>query len=170
MNKTRALTLCAVMAALSIALMFLGSVLEVLDLCTVMLASFCTLFVFIRLGGSYAWTMYAVTGVLALLLLPSKGVALEYVLFGGYYPILRVLVARAGRVPAFLIKLLAFNGALTGLLLLFRFLFVAVETSLALDIATYLLANVAFVLYDYALGRVSFLMLYRIRPRFGRSK
>ena len=91
------------LSALSVALMLLGSVVEVLDLSAVMLASLCTLFVFIRLGSRQAWLLYGVTSVLALLLLPSKTVALEYLLFGGYYPILRAAVARLGRIPALLI-------------------------------------------------------------------
>ena len=155
MRKTNILTLCAVLSALSVALMLLGSVIEVLDLCAVMLASFCTLFIFVRFGGKYAWMLYGVTAIL---------------LFGGYYPILRAIVAPLGRIPAFLIKLAVFNAALTGLLLLFRYLLVAADTSLALEITTYLLGNAAFVLYDYALGRVSFLILHRIRPRFGAKK
>ena len=170
MRKTNILTLCAVLSALSVALMLLGSVIEVLDLCAVMLASFCTLFIFVRFGGKYAWMLYGVTAILSLLLLPNKAVALEYLLFGGYYPILRAIVAPLGRIPAFLIKLAVFNAALTGLLLLFRYLLVAADTSLALEITTYLLGNAAFVLYDYALGRVSFLILHRIRPRFGAKK
>lgn len=169
MKKTYALTLCAMLSALSVALMLLGSVVEVLDLSAVMLASLCTLFVFIRLGSRRAWLLYGVTSVLALLLLPSKTVALEYLLFGGYYPILRAAVARLGRIPVLLIKLLVFNAALTALLLLFRYLFVAVETSLALDVVTYALGNGALLLYDYALGRVGYLFLHRLRPKFGRK-
>lgn len=166
MKKTKAITLSAMMAALSVTLLLLGSVLEVLDLCTVMLASFCTLFVYLRVRPGYAWATYAVTAALALLLLPSKIVALEYLLFGGYYPILRAALARLRPLPALILKLLTFNAALGGLLLLFRFLFVAVETSLTLEVVTFLLGNVAFLLYDYVLGRISFMILYRIRPRF----
>lgn len=170
MKKTKALTLSAVLSALSVALMLLGAVVEVFDLCAVMLASFCTLFALIRVDGKHAWLVYAVTAVLALLLLPSKAVALEYLFFGGYYPILRAATARLRPIPAYGVKLAVFNAALTVLLLLFRELFVAADAPLILEVSTYLLGNGAFLLYDYALGRVGFMMVHRLRPRFGRPK
>ena len=170
MKKTKALTLSAVLSALSVALMLLGAVVEVFDLCAVMLASFCTLFALIRIDGRHAWLVYAVTAVLALLLLPSKAVALEYLFFGGYYPILRAAVARLRPILAYGVKLAVFNAALTALLLLFREMFVAADTPLLLEVSTYLLGNGALLLYDYALGRVGFMMIHRLRPRFGPKK
>ena len=170
MKKTKALTLSAVLSALSVALMLLGAVVEVFDLCAAMLASFCTLFAVIRIDGKHAWLVYAVTAVLALLLLPSKSVALEYLFFGGYYPILRAAAARLRPIFAYGIKLAAFNAALTVLLLLFRELFVAADAPLILEVSTYLLGNGAFLLYDYALGRVGFMIIHRLRPRLGLRK
>ena len=169
MKKTYALTLCAVLAALSVVLMLLGSLFEVLDLSTVILASICVLYADTRISQRHAWMLYGVTAILALLLLPSKAVALEYLLFGGYYPILRARVARLGRIVSWGIKLLVFNGALTLLILSFRTLFVSADLSYTWDLITYALGNVSLILYDYALGRIGTLFLLRLRPRFGRK-
>ena len=88
-NSTRKLTTCALLAALGVVLLYLGSLVEVLDVSMAVIVSLFCIFAVIEYGGSAPWLIYAVTGVLSLILLPIKTPALLYLLFFGYYPILK---------------------------------------------------------------------------------
>ena len=69
-SKTRRMTACAVLCGLNIVIMYLGTVIEVLDLSASVVASLACIFAVIEMGGSFPWLIYAVTGVLSLILLP----------------------------------------------------------------------------------------------------
>lgn len=170
MKKTRDLTTCALLCALSMAFMLLGSVLDVLDLSAVMLASVMSLFIYVEFGGRYAWTAYAVTGILALLLLPSKAVAAEYLLFGGFYPICRVYLMRFSRWLSLLLRLAIFNLSFTVITLLLNYLITPTDAPLPLQVLTYAVGNAAFLLYDHALSRVGLLWIRYLAPRLKRRK
>lgn len=170
MKKTRDLTACSVLCALSMAFMLVGSLIDVLDLSAVMLASVISLFIYVEFGGKYAWTAYAVTGILALLLLPSKAVALEYVLFGGFYPICRTYFLRFGRVLSLLLRLAVFNLSLTVIAWLLTLLVTPEGTSIPMQVLTYAVGNAAFLLYDHALSRVAILWIRYLAPKLRRRK
>ena len=71
-QKTRRLTVCAVLCALNLVIMYFGSVIEVLDLTASVVASLACVFAVIEMGGRWPWLIYAVTGVLSLVLLPLQ--------------------------------------------------------------------------------------------------
>lgn len=170
MRKTNILTLSAVLCALSFVLMLLGSLIDVLDLSAVMLASMISLFLYVECGAKHAWIAYAVTGVICLLLLPSKTVALEYILFGGCYPLCRASFEKLGKLPSLLLKLLVFNAALTVLLLALRALISTSDAPYGMTALTYAVGNAAFLLYDYALSRITVFWIRIIAPRLKRGK
>ena len=151
-QKTRRLSVCAVLCALNIVIMYFGSIIEVLDLSASVVASLACIFAVIEMGGSYPWLIYAVTGVLSMLLLPfPKSVALIYVLFSGYYPILKARFERLPRVLAWVVKLLVFNAALTGLVAISTWVLRLPEALFTASVWVYVLGNVTFVMYDVAL-------------------
>ena len=88
-NKTKKLTLGAILSAMGVALLFIGSFIETLDLTMAALASFFCIFAVIELGGAYPWLIFAVTGVLSVVLMPYSLTGWFYLLFFGYYPILK---------------------------------------------------------------------------------
>ena len=166
--KTRRMTACAVLCALNIVIMYLGSIIEVLDLSMSVVASLACIFAVIEMGGSFPWLIYAVTGVLSLVLLPfPKTVAFIYVLFSGYYPILKAHFERLSRPLAWVVKVLVFNVALTGLVMLSTFVLRLPEGLFEANVWVYLLGNVTFVIYDMALTGLitAYLRIWRRRLR-----
>lgn len=166
--KTRRMTACAVLCSLNIVIMYLGSIIEVLDLSMSVVASLACIFAVIEMGGSFPWLIYAVTGVLSLVLLPfPKTVAFIYVLFSGYYPILKAHFERLSRPLAWVVKMLVFNVALTGLVMLSTFVLRLPEGLFEANVWVYLLGNVTFVIYDMALTGLitAYLRIWRRRLR-----
>ena len=98
MKKTRVIAENGLLAALSIIILLLGSLIEALDLSSAAIAGFAVLAVRARWGRNSAIGLYAVTAALSLMVLPNKIPALLYVFYGGLYPILKAEIERVGKV------------------------------------------------------------------------
>ncbi len=168
-DTTKRLTVCAMLSALGVVLLLLGSIINVIDISMAVIASLLCVFAVIEYGKSAPWLVFAVTSILSLLLLPAKAPAVMYLLFFGYYPIIKEKIEKKPRAVAWLLKELTFNLALLLLLVLSHLvLFPGGELSTMLLYYAVLavMAEVAFPLYDIALTRLISLYLVRIRPRF----
>lgn len=166
-QSTRRLTLGAMFVALSVVLLWLGAVVEVLDLSLAALASLLTVIGVIEYGGSFPWLIWGATSLLSLLLLPSKFPALLYLLFAGIYPMLKSMFEQCHYIVAWILKLSAFNTALMLLILASDYIFMLPDTGVSFTPVVFLLGNGAFVLYDIALSKLILFYLFRLRPRLG---
>lgn len=168
-QKTKALALSALLCALGVILLYLGALIEVLDLSVAALASLLVMIAVIELGGWYPYLIYAVTSLLALLLLPAKFPAAIYLLLAGYYPILKAALEKRRRPRlAWLVKLLVFNAALTLVLLGATYLLTGDDAFLWSSAPMwYALTNPTFVLFDIALTRLITVYRIKLRKRLG---
>ncbi len=125
----------------------------------------------IEIGYPYAFAGYVTSSVIILLVAEPESKVL-YILFLGYYPILKSIIEKTGnRVLEWIIKILSFNVSVTAVYFILKFL-----TNIDVDdfgvlgkwgaVIFVILCNVAFVLYDIALVRVSAFYIYRVRPKF----
>ncbi len=151
-QRTRLLALCAMLSALGVVLMYVGSFVEILDFSVALIASFAVILLVIERGGAYPWLIYAVTALLSLLLLPNKLPAVVYAGFMGFYPIAKEKLERISlRWVCFLIKLAVFNLSL--LLMWGVALLLVGEVPLGMGAVAFIaIAEVVFVFYDYALS------------------
>ena len=169
MKPVRALTLSAVLAALSVLLLFLGSLFDVTDLAAVMVASFFVVLVLIECRGVWPWLLYVSVSVLSFLLLPGRFVSVEYALFGGIWPILKYWLERLPRLPSFLLKLLVGNAlAAFAAWLGLKFFGLEVPSALWLKIAAVALWEAVLLLYDLLLTRLIVIWCVKYRSRFRR--
>ena len=163
--RAKRLAFAALLSALSFVLMYAGALSGVLDLCAATAgALFCALAV-IEMGGAWPWLICAVTGALSLLLLPDKFVALEYLVLGGIYPIIKAYFERLPKVPSYALKLLSFNVMLTVCLLLAKYVMGIQDEWAALNVVVYLAANAFFLFFDYALTVFITYYLKRLRHK-----
>ena len=148
-----ALRLCAaaMICALSFALMYMGTLTGVGDLCAAVLGALGTAFAVIELGGAWPWIIAAACSVLCLLLLPDKFAALEYIMLGGVYPIIKSYAERLPKAAAWAVKFAYFNLMLTG--------------CLAIAKLVYALANAAFLIVDISLTVLISAYITRLRHR-----
>lgn len=165
-DKTRRLALCALLSALGVVLLYLGSLIEILDLSLAAVAPLLVIYVAIELGGYWPWLVYLVTGFLSLLLLPNKFGAVVYLLFSGFYPMVKQWAEkRFPRGLAFLLKLILFQLSLGAAYLLMRLFVGELSLGVSLYVAVVFL-EVTFLLYDFVLTRMITLYVYRWRKRF----
>ena len=167
-TNTKRLTVCAMLAALGVVLLWIGSVLEVAEISMAVIASLLCVLAVIEYGGAAPWLVFAVTGALGLILLPNKGIVATYVLFFGYYPIIKEKIEQRPRAVRWVLKELIFHAALIALVVVWKWLIAptAALPSPILLVALIVLCEVVFVLYDVALTRLISFYLFRLRHRF----
>ena len=170
-NKTRILALCSLFSALGVIILYMGALIEVIDLTMAVVASLLVILAVIEFGGAYPWLIYAVTSLLSFLLLPNKFVVLVYVAFAGFYPILKSMLERLKGIICALLKLGVFNVCLIVMWGVSRLLVVPLDTEYGLAITAVIL-NAVFILYDFALTRLitSYLFIWRKKFKIDKWK
>ena len=157
--RIKKLTVSALIVALSVLFLYLGSLLDVLDLSTAALASLLVAYAVLELKGIYPYFLWLGTSLLGLLLLPQKSPVLFYALFAGYYPILKALFEKKlPRWLAWILKILSFHLSLAAFVGILK-LFFSGELSTYfekpwLPLALYGLSLVCFILFDLLLSRL----------------
>ena len=165
MKSTKRLAVCAMLSALGVVMLYMGALIEVIDISMAVLASLLCVFAVIEYGGSAPWLVYAVTGVLSLLLSPRTP-SVMFVLFFGYYPILKEKLEAKSKKVCWIFKELIFNAALAVMLTALRTMFLGtVEIPIELMIIGIVLLEIIFVVYDFALTRLISLYIFKIRKR-----
>ncbi len=166
---SRPLSCSALSAAVGVVLLYLAALLPTGKIFMVCAASLAVVFLRMRFDWRWALGCFAVTGLLGLLLSPSKVPAILYVVFFGYYPLVKLPAERiASPIWRWAAKLGCFNLAMAGLYAAFHSVLPAQQGPLAAFPALMLLcANAAFVIYDLALRQG---ILYYLRHISGRMK
>lgn len=164
-QNTRRLALSAMLAALGVVLLVIGTVVDVLSLSAAALAAVPLYIALREMGYRRATLVYIVTALLSILLFPQSEAALSYALLLGLYTLLKMPFERVHRYAALPIKLLFFNVTFTALELISIFLFSIPPLVWWLYAVTYVVANIAFLLYDTVLDRLIILYEARLRAR-----
>lgn len=165
-KTTLRLTLSAIICALSVVLLWLGGLIQILDLSVAVLVSMLVVFAVIELRGKYPYLIYAVTSVLSFLLLPVNSAAMTYVLFAGYYPIIKALLEK--HLPiwgAWTVKMLVFAAGAVGILLISEYVLLLPMDWLWAHWYVLVALPPLFVLYDIVMTRMISAYLFRWRAR-----
>ena len=163
-KQTRRISACGILSALGVICLSVGSLIEVMDLSMIMIASFLIAFAVIEMGKRWAWLIWGVTALLSLLLLPNKLAALLY-LMGGMYPIVKSTLERLRPLLSWAGKLVAFNGVQILFLLIARELFGMTGLDFSLSWGVLLFNNVLFILFDIVLTVFITFYLVKLRRR-----
>ena len=171
-SKAPVIALCGVLAALAVALMFLGGTVAFAVIACPVLASLVLIPVYCECGWKWGLLWYAAVSALGLLLAPEKEAAILFVFFG-YYPMLKKLFGRIrSRALKWIVKLLYVNLALCAAYGLMIFVFQL--TAISAEFRNYgkvmiavleLLANVTFFVYYILIGRLEIAYFDRLRPK-----
>ena len=171
MRKTLAVAFCGVIAALGTVLMLLAGVVQIATLALPAIAGVLLIAIVLELGPKWAWGAYAVISILSLLLAAEKEAALMFILFFGYYPILKASLDRIRKKwLSWIAKLLVFNAAMIADYFLAVYLLQIPQEDfmlfgVSIPLLLLLLGNVVFVIYDYALFGLVVMYCRRIRDK-----
>lgn len=164
--KSKKITLCAIFASLSLVIMYLGSILDIMDLTAAALASMLVYLSVIELGGYYPYALWLICSVLGIIILPTKTGVLCYGLFAGIYPMFKLFFDRMNKILAWILKLSMFNTALIILMILAKRVFMTEFESVTFTWIFAVLGNVTFVLYDIAMTKLLILYTVKLRTKF----
>ena len=112
----------------------------------------------IEIGAKWAWMIYAAVAVLSLLFAADKEAALLFVLFFGYYPVLKSFLERiSNKVLSWISKFAVFNVAVVACFFLaVNFLQLPEDSFTVFGIylpwVFLILGNAVFLIYDIALS------------------
>ena len=165
--KIKRLTLTAMLAALCVILLYISAVLPTMRLAIVVIAGLLTAVAILETGMAAGVFLYAVSSILGLLVSPIRGNILVYILFFGYYPIVKGIMERVKLRPVeWVLKILLFNVALTAAVLMYwKGLLNGIQLPDLAIYLTYLAANAVFILYDIGFSRLIAWYLARFKKR-----
>jgi len=175
-KQTPKTALGGIVAALSVAAMFMLSFIESLTYAAPAIVGAFVVLVVVEAGKKWASAVYVTVSLLSMLLISNKEAAIMYAAFFGYYPILKAaLEERAKKWLEWIVKIAVFNAAIVAS-------YWAVKTLMGIGLEAFgagflgryavpallLAANAVFLLYDFALTQYVTLYVRRWRKHFKR--
>ncbi len=167
-QRTKHLTLSAMLTALSVVVLYLGTLLDVLALTAAGIASLFVWFAKRELPCVFAVSVYVATSFLSLLLLPNPEAGVVYLFFGGLYPLLKNAMERHRRPLPLILKLVYVNLTVLAVEAISFFLLSVPFEGWLLFAALFVIATPTFFLYDLLLDRLLIWYEVRLRPRIAR--
>ncbi len=172
MKSTKKITFCGIMAAITVVIM-LTSYFPYLTYAIPAMASIFILIPTLEIGIKWGFLTFLVSGTITMLVgeLESKFL---FVVFLGYYPVLKELVERKlPKVLQYIVKFMVFNIALVGFYYISTKLLMipTEEFTLGFDWFIYIMsaiANVTFFIYDIAISRLTTLYFIRFHNMFSK--
>ena len=158
MSKSGKIALGGLLTALGVVLMFLTGLIPIGTYALPAIAGVLLIVAVIEIGAKWAWMIYAAVAVLSLLFAADKEAALLFVLFFGYYPVLKSFLERiSNKVLSWISKFAVFNVAVVACFFLAVNFLQLPEDSFTvfgfyLPWVFLILGNAVFLIYDIALS------------------
>ena len=158
MSKSGKIALGGLLTALGVVLMFLTGLIPIGTYALPAIAGVLLIVAVIEIGAKWAWMIYAEVALLSLLFAADKEAALLFVLFFGYYPVLKSFLERiSNKVLSWISKFAVFNVAVVACFFLaVNFLQLPEDSFTVFGIylpwVFLILGNAVFLIYDIALS------------------
>ncbi|GAA0179648.1 hypothetical protein SH2C18_24860 [Clostridium sediminicola] len=153
MSKSSNIAKGGLFTGLSIIFIYLSSIIPTNKIALLAAASFVIPISILAIGIKMAFVEYLAVSILGFFLIPSKGIALSYILFFGLYGFVKLYTEKIRKAPLeILIKLLFFNTIVAISAFLYTQLFAEMidfERFRNALVPTILIFEVAFIAYDY---------------------
>ena len=170
-KKTRIITISALFSALATVSLYIASVWPTGQLG---LAAFSSLFVaagVIEAGLKPGIYIYIISSAISLLILPDRSAPLLFVLFFGYYPVIKSLIERIGSaILRWLIKFFVFNASLSVIYFLLSNLIFDLQGRTPGITVLYLGGNIIFALFDHGFTKVIWFYINRLSNESNRTR
>lgn len=173
MDKTKRLAFGGLIVALSVVSMLVSGIVPFAEYTCPAIAGILLITIVIDFNKKTALIAYAAIAILSLIVVPNKEAAILFVVFLGYYPIVKSLLEQIkSRIAEWFFKLVLFNATMilsyVVMIQLFNMQVFSEQLGEAYKygiLILLLLGNVAFVLYDIALTGVISMYINKIKPR-----
>lgn len=164
MKKSIQAAVCGLAAALCVTFMFLGGIFYIFAYTVPILLGLVTVMIKKTFGNASAVCVYIAVSILSLILVPEKETVMMYVLFFGYYPIIKSYLDRIkSKIISLLLRLIIFNACVAVIELVCVYVFGIPffedgDFSKAMLIVFAAAMNIIFIIYEYLLKY--FVLLY----------
>ena len=158
MEQTKRLTICAMMAAVSVVLMLLGAVLQLGTYAAPLLTGMVLIPIGNRYGRKYQVMLWLVISVLCFMLIPAAEQNMMFAGLFGWYPIAYPTLQKLPRLLRLLVKLLLFNGVVIAMEALLIWVIAPEAMELGMVLLLLALVNVTFLLYDYLIPKTELIL------------
>ena len=152
MKKTRCTTISGMVSALSVVIMLFTNIMPSMMYVIPIVTGAIVFAMNEVIGRNWALGVFFTTGLISLIILADKEAALNYILFFGYYPLLKKPFERLPRIVSWGVKLVTFNAALCliGVIVTFVFKMPFLDEDFgSFTIPLFaLLFNMVFIMYD----------------------
>ncbi|MCL2124377.1 MAG: hypothetical protein FWH33_00120 [Oscillospiraceae bacterium] len=165
-NKTRMITLVAMLSALTIAVLYITSIWPTGQLGFAAVSSLFVAAAIIEMGIAPGLYVYVVSSLIGALVLPNRSTLLLFILFFGYYPIIKRLSEKLrSRAAQWALKLVLFNVALSVIWFALRGLvFPDFEMHVIFPVL-YIGGNAVFIVFDYGYSKLLLFYMSSIHQR-----
>ncbi len=153
-TAARRMAACAMMAAISVVLMLLGSILELGMYAAPILAGLCFIPVGQKYGRKYHIVLYVATDILCFLFVPNIEENLMFAGLFGWYPIVRPLLQKLPKFLKLMVKLAVFNIVIVVIEWLVMTVLAPETVGGVLLWVLLILGNITFLVYDCLIPRV----------------
>ena len=162
-----------IVSALAVLLMFFTGVFPFATYALPALAGLLLVVIVVDHGMKWAWCVYGAISALAVLITPDREAAAMFVLFFGYYPILKSVLERIRlRVVEYLLKFIIFNVAIVAsYLIIINVLGISEILEEFGELGKYGvwimlgMGNVVFLLYDITITRLISIYTRWLKPK-----
>jgi hypothetical protein len=169
MKKAKQISICGILTALSIVLLFLGTVVWVFQYFMPVITGLLMIILVNSVDKKSAWTVFVAVSILSLLFMPDKECCLTYIFFFGYYPIIKENIDKIkSKFLLWVVRLLVFNVAIVSSQLVCIYVFGIPFDDVfgAWGVALLLLfANLLFVVYEKLINIVTVLYLKKYKNK-----
>lgn len=171
-RETKELAFCGIMAGVAVVLLCLGGIVPFAMYIGPMLASIVMIIVDAECRRSYAWSCFAASAILGLMLGPDKECSLLFCVLG-YYPFIQPKIQTVKpRLLRAAVKFIIFTAAVAIMYAVLLFILAMPETieefaevGRVLMLITYAIGVFTFFVYDKAVGRVKILYARRRKKK-----
>lgn len=174
MKQSSKCALGGIVSALSLVLMISVAVIPFLTYALPAVAGVLIVFIVVEIDKKWAFGVFSAVAILAFLLVPDKEVAMMYIAFFGYYPIIKaVLESKLPVALGWIVKVLLFNVTMVAAYLVLIYV-MGIEIDEITEygaVAVPMLlgaGSITFIAYDIALTQIISFYLLKWRKYFKR--
>ena len=162
-RDTRKITLSALFSALCVVALYIASIWPTGVFGLVAFASLFIAAAVVEMGVASGVYVFVVSSALSMLILPNRAAAILFVLFFGYYPIVKSIIERVAHAALqWMIKLAVFNASLTVIWFLFRELLLPFSGGYPGFAVVYLGGSAVFAVFDYGYTKLIWFYIDRV--------
>lgn len=172
MKKSKQISICGVLTALSVALLFLGTVVWIMAYFMPLITGLLMIILVQNVNKKSAWLVYTAVSIICLLTMPDKECGLTYTFFFGFYPIIKENIDKIKpKALLWLARLAVFNaGMVSSQLICFYIFGIPFDNFLGkAGIAVLLVfANIVYLIYEKLLSMVTIIYVKKYKSKVAR--